>query len=148
MTLNRRIGLGFTLAADPTGGTSFSTLAAIVDGWDEEDAKAETPDTAILADLYKTFGKSQIDPGGITFEIAYDPDHATTTTLITMFKSVSQVAPNWQIGYPGGDSGAGSVVAESFKAHCVGMGRSVKKGKLLVCKITLKKTGQPGFNGD
>ncbi len=148
MTLNRRIGLGFVLSADPAGGTSYTALASIVDGWDEAEAKADTADTSILADTYKTKSKSQIDPGSITLEIAYDPDDATTTTIITMFKSVSATPPNWQISYPAGTGGAGVVVAETFKAHLTGMGRTFKKDKLLIAKITLTKTGDPGFHGD
>lgn len=147
MTLNRRIGLGFTLGVDATGGSSFTTIGSIVDGFDEDEAAADVADTSVLADLYKLKAKSQIDPGGLTFEVAWDPDFPANATLVTTFKNLTPI-PNWQISYPAGDQGAGSIVVDTFKAHHTKMGRVIKKDKLFTCKITLVKTGQPGFSGD
>jgi hypothetical protein len=148
MTLNRRIGLGFTLAVDASGGSSFTTLGSIVDGLKEEQAKAEMVDTSVLADLYKTKSKSQIDPGGFTLMIAYDPDDATTTALVAIFKNTSAVPPNWRISYPSGTQGAGIVQTETFKAHLSAMGREIVRDKMITCEITLTKTGTIGYNGE
>lgn len=147
MTVNRRIGLGFTLGVDPTGSTSYTTLGAIVSGFKGPNAKADVADISILADTYKQFAKSQIDPGEYTFTIAYDPDDTTTSTLITCFKSVTPPAPAWVITYPAGSTGAGTIVSEPFAAHLVGLGREVEKDKLVTCEITLKVTGTPGLHG-
>ncbi len=148
MTLNRRIGLGFTLAVDTAGGTTFVTLGSIVDGWKESGSKADTADISILSDKYKQKSKGQIDPGDVTFSIAYDPDDATSTTLITAFSSTSATPPNWQITYPSGTGGAGTTTTETFKGHLTGLGREVMKDKLVVCEVTITKTGDPGFHGD
>ncbi len=145
MAVNKRIGLGVTLACDPAGGSSYTTLGAIVDGLAESEAKADMADTSILADTWKTKSKSQVDPGEVTYTIAYDPDEATSTTLATLLASVSAVPPTWRVTYPSGTLGAGSVTTKTFAAHLSGMGRETKKDKMIVCAITLTKTGNPGM---
>ena len=89
MPVNKRIGLGFTLSVDPLGGTSYTTIGAIVDGFGESEAKAMMVETAILTDVFITKSKSQVDPGEVTFIIAYDPDEASSVLLNQLLASVS-----------------------------------------------------------
>ena len=141
MTINRRVGLGFTLGCDAANGTSFTTLGAIVDGWKGPQGKKETVNISVLADTYMVFGVSQIDGGEVTFKIAYDPDEATSTTLNTLFAQVNQTPANWQIHYPVGSNGSGSTVSETFHAHVVGLSKEVKVNELMTCEVSLKITG-------
>ncbi len=145
MAVSKRIGLGVTLSVDVTGGTSFSLIGAVVDGISEGEAKADMVDTSILADIFKTKSKSQVDPGEVTLTIAYDPDEGSSTGFKLLLASVNAVAPNWKISYPSGTLGTGSITYKTFFAHHSGMGRETKKDGMIVCAITLTKTGDPGF---
>lgn len=145
MALSKRIGLGVTLGVDTAGGTSYTTLAAVVDGLNEGESKATMVDTTVLSDTFMTKSKSQIDPGEVTLTIAYDPDEATSVTLKTLHASTSATPPTWLITLPSGTLGAGTITTKSFAAHLSGMGREIKRDGMIVCSITLTKTGNPGF---
>ncbi len=145
MAVNKRAGFGVTLSVDPTGGTSYTTLAAIVDGVSESDAKATTVDTTLLSETFMTNTKTQIDPGEVTFTIAYDPDETTSVLLKALHTSVNPVPPAWLITYPYGVLGSGSITTKGFFAHLTGLSREQKKDGMIVQNVTLKKTGNPGF---
>jgi hypothetical protein len=145
MSLNRRIGLGVTIAVDASGGTSFTTLGNVVDGAKEGGTKAQTGDVSILADTFMQFAKGQIDPGEKTFTIAYDPDDSNFTVLKTLHDQIQTTPPNWQISLPSGTLGAGSTTTKTYKGFVVGMGREIAKDKLLTLEVTVKKTGDPGM---
>lgn len=144
MSLTVRTGLGFTLGVDPTGGTSFTTIASLVAPPKRSGAKADTPDVTILSDTWKQFAKSQIDPGEVTFTIAYDPNDTVTTTLTSLLSQITPT-PKWQISYP---AGTGSGATEPFKAHLSGMSQTIEVDKLVTAEITLKVSGAPGFAGE
>lgn len=145
MSVNKRIGYGMTLGCDPNGGTSYTTLGAIVDGLKDGDAKADTADTTLLADTYKTKSKGQVDPGEASFTIAYDPDEATSTTLATLLGTASATPPTWIVTLPAGTLGSGSITTKTFAGHLTGMGREIMKDKMITCNITITKTGNPGM---
>lgn len=146
MSVNRRVGLGFTLGMDPTGGTSYTVLGAIVDGWKGGGAKKHAIETALLSDTWMTFGVGQIDPGEVTFVIAYDPDDsASTVPLVTNLASTSQVAANFQVTFPNGASGSGVIQHETFRGFVVGVNRDIDRGKLLTAEVTIKVTGDVGY---
>lgn len=145
MAVNKRIGLGILLAVDTAGGTTFVNLGAIVTAPSSSEAKADTAELTLLNDIIKEKAKGQIDPGEVTFQIAYDPDEASTTLLKTMLETIPTTPPNWRITFPAGTLGAGTITTKTFTAHMTGMGEEFEKDKMLICPITLTKTGQTGF---
>jgi hypothetical protein len=143
MAVTKRIGLGILLDVDILGGTNFTNLAAIVDAPDNSGAKADVADTTLLADTFKTKAKAQIDPGEVTFTIAYDPSDGTTSQkLATVLADVINTA-NWRITFPAYAGAAQKI--ETFLAQLTGMGRTLKKDKLNIAPITLTISGNPGF---
>ncbi len=141
MTLNRRTGYGHTLSVDAANGTSFTVLGAIVGGWSGPKIKKDAPDITVLSDTYKQYGVSQIDGGEVTFQIMWDPDEASSTTVNTLLAQMNQVPANWKVTYGAGPQGSGTIVTETFHAHVVGVSKEVKVGNALVSEITLKITG-------
>ena len=142
--INRRLGLGFLLGVDPAGASAFQNVAGIVDGWKEGAAKAKMGDVTIYTDLYEQFAKGQINPGELSMMLAYDPDNTITQLLVTLLQQ-QLPAPNWQISYPSGSLGAGTIITQVFLAHLSSLGREINRGKLVTCEVTLTKTGAPGF---
>jgi hypothetical protein len=142
-SLVKVIGFGSTLSCDPTGGTSFTTLGAIVDGWDESQAKAEKANTSILSDKYMTAAPAQVDPGEVSFEIAYDPMTGSSAATLGALLTSGAIA-NWQTSLNRG----GTPVTSTFLGYVSGLGVAVKKAALVTQKVTIQKTGNPGFIGD
>jgi hypothetical protein len=144
MSLTKRIAFGITLGCDPTGGTAYATLGAVVDGFDGADAKTEVVDTSVLADKYHTKGGAQIDPGTVTFTIAYDPLDTATTTVLTGLLTSSVVA-GWQVTYP--IIGAETQQKDTFKGLVSGFKITAKKQNMLIAEVTIAVSGKPGFTG-
>jgi hypothetical protein len=144
--MQRRQGDGVTLDVDAAGGTTFVNVATIVDGYSSGGAKATTSDLSILTDVFMPFGKSQVDPGEVSFMIAFDPADGTSQLMATLLAQVGvhEQSPNWRFTFPA----VGAVPSKSFqyRAWLTGMGDEVKKGKLVNAPITLKKSGNPGYS--
>lgn len=145
MALTRRIGFGVTLDCDPAGGTTYANLGAIVDGLDGGDAKTTVIETAILGDKFVTKAGGQVDPGEVTFTIAYDPLDAATNLVLTALLGNSNVA-HFRINYPA-VAGAGATT-ETFFALVTGYKRTIAKDKMITAEVTLSISGDPGFAGD
>lgn len=140
--MDKRIGYGCTLGVDPAGGVTFTTIAAIIDGWSGPDTSADDVETTVLGDKYKTFARAQIDPGTVQFEIAYDPANATNQTLVDLYDS-GDVA-SWQITF--NDVGNGSAT-ETFNGYVNSFSREMTKGSLVKATISIKVSGDPGYTG-
>jgi hypothetical protein len=138
MSLVKRVGYGNSLGVDVTGGSTFVLVASVVDGFEGPDAKAKNAETSLLTDWYDTFAPTSVDPGSVTYKIAYDPADANTHTLALLL--ASGAVANWQLTYSGG-----TPPTETFLGHVEHMGRSMKKGDFLVCNISIKVSGNPGF---
>jgi hypothetical protein len=139
MTLERRVGLGYTLSVDPTGGTTFAVLGSIVDAIDGPDAKKDDIDISILADIKKFFSPGQLDAGVVTFQIAYDPADTDTHTLATLLNSTSTTLANWKINHSGTSN------QETFLGYVNGFARKTGKGKLVVADVSIKVSGDTGY---
>lgn len=162
--VDRRIGLGVTLGVDITGvGTTYTILGAIVDGLDGPDAKGTVVDLTLLSERYKVKTVADVDPGEVTFTIAYDPSDATSTQILTglltgTFSSTTAIAlPIWQISYPatggypplsGGTAAAVPAITDPpFYGTVSGFKRTISKDKMVVAEITIAVSGKPGFAG-
>ena len=148
MTLQRRIGLGITLGVDPAGGTNFSVLGAVVNTIVFSGAKKTIVDISLLSDLFMPKGASQIDPGKVAFEIAYDKNDAGNTGLLQTTwdgaGSTGVTPATWQLTVPAaGAENTGWV--SNFAGWCSGMGVAVDKGKMLVATVEVDISGNPGF---
>lgn len=142
MALSKRLGFGCTLGVDPAGGSSFTTLGNVVDGVTGPGATATDVETTVLSDTWKTFAKADIDPGSVSFMIAYDPDDTNTQTLVDLLGSTSSTLPTWQLTF----SGSGSNT-ETFTGYLQAFERVAQKGALITANITIKISGDPNFTG-
>ena len=142
MTLERRIGYGFTLGVDSTGGTSFTTIGGIVDGMDGPGATSDTADVSILTDKFKRKRKAMVDAGQVTLSVAYDPADSTAHLLATLLADLTNVA-NWQINFP--DQGTSLSQSETFTGILTGMARKAQRKNLVVVDLTIDVDGDPGF---
>lgn len=143
MSLTKRIGFGVTLECDPTGGSSLVALGAIVDGIDGGEGKTDEVDTSILTDKFKTKSGAQIDPGTVSFQIAYDPADTESTHILTGLLSSSAIA-NWQVAYPI----IGTEIQQkdrAFLGFVSGFKVSRKKANLVIADVTITISGDPGF---
>lgn len=145
--LQKRIGLGFTLGMDPTGGSTFVVLGAIVDGLDEDGGSMDIADMSILSDTYKTKAGGQIDPGKATFQIAYDGSANNTTAgrLAAARAITGVVSPAFQRTYPAAN-GQNSFT-ENFSGWVTKLGKAIKKDKMIVQAVEIDISGNPGTAG-
>jgi len=139
MSLTRRIALGFIISVDPAGGTSWTDLGNIVDGYKGPDSKADKVDISILADVFKGMTKGQIDSGEMTFEIAYDPEDSQSALLESLLQQYDPV-PSWKITYP-----HGGTPTRIFTGHLSGRSEEVSRSKLVTCSLTIFVNGDPGY---
>jgi hypothetical protein len=135
-------GFGSTLSCDPTGGTSFAVLGALVDSWDDSDAKATEIDTTLLSQKYMTSVPGQVSTGDCSFTIAYDPTSGSSAAILGALLTSGTIA-NWQQTY----NRAGSGVPMPFLGYVSSLGVSSKKGTLVTQKVTIKKSQATGFIG-
>jgi hypothetical protein len=140
MALEKRIGYGCTLAVDEQGGSTFATLFNVVSGFSGPAASADVVETTVLSDKYKSFERSQIDPGSFTFTVAYDPADTASQVLVGLFDS-GEVA-QWQVTFY--DAGSGNE-QEEFYGFVESLGREVDKGSLITMDVSIKVSGNPGF---
>ncbi len=151
MTLQKRMGLGVTLGVDLAGGTNFNTLGAVVNAIKFSGTKADVADLSILADTWKSYGKGQIDPGEVDFEIAWDPGDNTANTntnarLSTMHAATGVNTYPFQLTLPSiASPGTATASTVNFSAHVTGMGPTMEKDKLVTATIKLKISGNPNL---
>ena len=151
MSLQRRIGLGITLAVDLAGGTNYNTLGAIVNAVKHGGTKKDVVDISILSDFWKQYAVGQCDPGEIDFEIAFDPGDNTALSntnarLTTMHATSGVNAFPFQLSIPAVASpGTNTAQLINFSAHVTSVGMAIEKEKMLIAPVKLKLSGNPGF---
>ena len=139
--INKLVGFGAVIAWDSTGGSSFVTLATIVDG-DKTEAKWDTANTTLLSEKAQTHAKTEYNPGELKLTVAYFPGGTEYQSLKTSFLAVNAPPPQWQITFANDGEGNGSgLTVETFYANVTGLSREVKKKDFLVTEITLKLYG-------
>ena len=147
MAKNKRIGYGMQLQVKVTSGTTYVTLGTLVDDIDIDAASADMAETTLLTDKFKTFAPAQVDPGGVSFNVAYE-DTATgdSRKLFEMLKDATpKWTPSWKIKLPAGSASTSTTGHHTFDAHVAELGMSLPKTGLIIQPITLKKSGSPGF---
>lgn len=87
---------------------------------------------------YRTFVGGLLDPGEVTFSIAYDPTNATHTRLARYLND--RYTANWKVA---AGSSAGTLTA--FSGHIKGMSREIPLDDLITCDLTIKVSGKPGY---
>lgn len=145
MSLTRRIGYGSSLAVDPAGGSSFTTIAGIVDGWTGPNVQADEIETTILSDTYKKYARGQIDPGELSFEIAYDPEDATSQMLVDLYNDCT--VATWQVTLSATCDAGGGTVTESFSGWVKSFSIKATKSDLVKAEVTIRLSGNPGLTG-
>lgn len=127
---------------DITGGSTYVIVGCIVDGFSTS-TSATSVETTCLGDTYKTFQRSDIDPGSLDFSIAYDAqDNTTTRKLVDLFNS-GDVA-SWEITFS--DEGSGTAT-ENFLGFVESFNREITKESLVSASLTIKVSGDSGMTG-
>jgi hypothetical protein len=144
--LQKRIGLGFMLQCDDVDGVNFTNLAHLVDGFEHTGAKATMANVSLLADVWDTFTKANIDPGEITLTVACDPRTNTTYSRLAglLAKTGINNVNNFRILYPvaGSDNNTHTETSQGFVSQ---LGRKIQKGALVVAPATLKLSDNPNM---
>lgn len=137
MALNKKIGYGFVISIDPTGGTSWDALGNVVDGFSGPNSQARAVDTSVLSDFWDTFLKEGANPGQLTFDVAYDPDDTDYQALCTALESTSTTLAAFKIDPPG------STNDQILSGLVIGIGPEVRKGQLAKAAVTIQVSGDP-----
>ncbi len=150
MAVKKRIGNALTLGIDTAGGTSYTTLAAIVKEISGPSAKAEAIKMDLLGDVYDTKQRGSVDPGQYKFTIAYDTEDTNCTTILNAtlgasFSTLGGTLPHWLLTY--GISGTGDTAqTETFFGFVSGIDKKGEKNTMVIADITIDLSGNP-FSG-
>src|ERR1051325_5372936 len=115
MAFEKVVGTGVLLSWDSAGGSSFTTIASIVDG-DKMTSTWKMANTSLLSDVVETFQKTTLDPGSYKFTVAYSPYNTEYAALKTNFLSYNALPPQWKLTFPNEGDGSGSGTF-TFYAH-------------------------------
>ena len=87
---------------------------------------------------YRTFVSGLLDPGELTFSLAYDSTAASHALLAHLMgerhTGLFKVA-----------AGSSSGTLTSFYGHIKGMSREIPMDDLITCDVTVKVSGLPGY---
>ena len=144
MAFDRRIGFGVTLEIQPDGSTVYTSLE-IVDTIDGPETAADEIETTLRGDTFKKYEKGQVDPGQVTFDIAYDPDDTSTTVLTNLLTASGCALATFRLTYPI-TCNTTTTTQETFTGFVAGLGRSVPKDGLITMPVTIRVDGDPGFS--
>lgn len=141
MATEDRIGLGFTFAFDPVAGGTDIVCAIIDPGMSESSSKA-TAARSLLGDTHDTFLGGSVDPGELTFTIAFNTVSATMTALYAWYNATGLVAVrDCTIGWPA-ISGGDPAGTSTGKGILTAINRVINRNELVTCEITIKKSGE------
>jgi hypothetical protein len=87
---------------------------------------------------YRTFSCGLLDPGEVTFGVAYDPTMTTHKRLAEYMGTRSAKTFTVYHASSTGDT-------DAFTAYVKGMGREIPLDDLITCDYTLKVTGIPAY---
>lgn len=129
----KQIGLGTILIING------STVASVrnVSG---PDASGDDVDTTTLDSTgkFRTFIRSLVDPGEVTFSLAYASTNTSHKKLGSLLKSGTVVTCS--INDPSTSS-----TAQSFSGYCKGLSREIPLDDLITVDATFKVTGPAGY---
>lgn len=148
-SLQRRIALGMTLGMDSTGGTNYTVLGAVVDGFDFDGGSKQVADMSILSDTYIPKAGGQIDAGKCSFMIAWDPLATTTTSArLAAARALTGVTPPaFQLTFPAAGT-ENTAQTSNFAGWVTKIGKTFKKDKLLVATVEIDISGNPNDAGN
>jgi hypothetical protein len=87
---------------------------------------------------FRTFTAGLLDPGELTFAIAYDPTAVSHTRLYRYCHD--RYTANWKVA----EGSTGGTVT-SFVGYIKGMSREIPIDDMITMDVTIKLTGKPGY---
>jgi len=137
--MGKFIGFGSKISVDPLGGSTFTDIA-YVRSIKRDDATSHVSDTTCLdnSTRYETKLGGTVNPGGVTLELAFDPDGATHKTLALLLST--QAVASWKITYSDA-----TTTTETFSGFVQSLGQEVPLRELVTRNIKIEVTGNPGF---
>lgn len=136
--MSKKLGLGTALSVQhPT--TSYGAIGQIR-GLRTGEAKGSKKESTTLdtTGAFHTYLFGLIDAGEATFDVVYDPGSNSHKYLSSLLKA--RAAKNWKVTYP-----TTAFPAKTFSAAVIGMGEEIPLDDLIMCSVTLGKTGDAGF---
>ena len=127
----------FSLQVDPSGGSAYTPVGFIKDSVDSTES-ADDIEVTNLGDVYKSYVRGEIEPGELTWSIAFDPSDGTNQTLRSLMDSGDEAS--WQINLPGGSS-------VELKGYVKSLGRSIVKNGVMMRSVGVKLNGAPSVGG-
>ena len=134
----KTIGYGSVMAiATTTGGEVNIAQVRNISG---PGVSANDVDTTCLdsSSNYRTFTCGLLDPGEVTFGLAYDSTSATHTRL-ARYMGARLSTTFWV--FEGSTAGSKS----EFAGYVKGLGREIPLDDLITCDVTVKVSGTPGY---
>src|ERR1043165_7307734 len=105
MAFEKVVGVGLTLGWDSTGGSSFTTIASVVD-IDKMNPSWSFAKTSLLSDVLNTYQKTVRDGGDLKFTIGYSEYNTEYQALKTNFLAYNSLPPQWKITFPNEGDGS------------------------------------------
>lgn len=127
------IGFGSVLIVDGT--TVASVISISGPNGSGDGVQTTTLDTT---GNFHTFRRGVVDPGEVTFELAYASTNTSHKKLGTLYKSGTAVTCS--INDPSTASSA-----QSFSAFVTSLGRQIALSDMITQSVTMKVSGLPGY---
>ena len=140
---NATFGKGTLLQVDPSGtGSGWVTISECktISGPTFEAEEVDVTSHSSDGD-FREYIRGLIDPGEITVEINYDPDHSTHQNLFTWLASGD--IQDWRIRWA--SMAPGTTYEMTFTAFVRSMPISSPVDNVLTANITLRVTSQPAI---
>jgi len=132
----KKIGFGTSLAVTSTTGqlTIGQIRTLTPPGTDATDVDTTTLDSS---SNFRTFVSGPIDPGEVTFELAYDPSTLAHQRLSQYHNALN--VKTFTIDY------ASTFGTQAFSAYIKSLGAEVPLDDLITQSVTLKVSGLPAY---
>lgn len=143
MSFQKRIGRNVTLKVDENGGTSYTSFARVIDGYQVSGNKAEIHPIPIQADVWIEKAKTQIDAGQIAFTIAMDPQDTESQLVARLLAAYGVIPATWQLSYAAVASA--TLQTRSFSGWLSSANEKGKMKELIVLDITIDISGTPAY---
>ena len=136
--MSKLFGYGSVLQVTTTTGDLAIGQVTNISGPGTDAADVDTT-TMDSSSNFRTFVPGLIDPGELTFSLAYDP--ALTSHKRLAYYHGQRQTKAFKLYH--GTTAAGD--EDAFSGHVKSLGREIPMDNLITCDVTLKITGKPGY---
>lgn len=139
--MTKYLGFGVEIAWDAAGGTSYETIAQVVDLVPPAIARDSVEATAHDSpEAWREFIKGLKDGGEVTLTIQWDPALGSHSGANGLYSDLGEdvTIPSWRITFPDADT-----TTLTFDGFLTAFPIVTPLGDIMTADITLKVTGKP-----